>query len=327
MEKILLSDKKAVHQNEEAALLDLGEGIACLQFRSKGNSISPVVKELILETLDKDLYGFDGMVIGSQAKNFSVGANLFTMKHNLDTKNYKAFEFNVSQFQEITKYLKHYDKPIVAAPYKMTLGGGLEVALHCHARVALSKSFMGLVELGVGLIPGGGGTKESAILVGQASKEKKEEVLKTVFEKLLLRKVSTNAEDARKMFYLKDNDGIVEDPEELITAAKIKCRDLVKKDIKKTEEERVTLPGKKSYDWMNAYANELLNQGIITPYDAKVGEKIAQVLAGSAVDGEADYTEMDLLEIERNCFLELVQQKGTYDRITYFVENNELLRN
>ncbi|MDR1132398.1 MAG: enoyl-CoA hydratase/isomerase family protein [Oscillospiraceae bacterium] len=323
---IVLSDRKVVCSNAEAALLELGDGIACVQFLSKGNSITPSVREFLLELVSDDLKGFDGLVIGTQGKNFSVGANLTTMKEGIDNKDFAAFEKRVRAFQQMTMAIKYSKKPIVAAPYGMTLGGGLEVVLHTSARAALNKSFMGLVEVGVGLIPGGGGTKESALLVGNAAPDKREEIMKAVFRKLLTRTVTKSAEDALEKRYLEPGDLIVTAREPLIAWAKTLCLELLEAGYVPGEAASVTLPGKTGYDTLCAYAGELLEAGEITPYDVEIGRKLARVLTGGETADEAACTERQLLDLECLGFLELVQTPGTYERISHFLQTNTLLR-
>lgn len=231
METIILEEKRITHQNDEVAIHDLGDGIGCLAFRSKGNSISPTVREFLLNAVSWHLLGYDGLVIGNQSKNFSVGANLYSIKEDIDKRNFKAFDDRVRSFQTMTMTIKLSRKPVVAAPYRNTLGGGLEVALHAQQRIALRKSFMGLVEIGVGLIPGGGGTKECALMVGRTDPARNEQVLKDAFNKLVTRSVSGSAEQAVELGYLKKTDRIVEMPEELIGGAKELCLELLAKGI------------------------------------------------------------------------------------------------
>lgn len=330
METIILEEKRTTHEIEEAVIHDLGDGIGCLAFRSKGNSISPAIREFILKVATEDLLGYDGLVIGNQAKNFSVGANLFSIKEDIDKKNFQAFDDRVRSFQTMTMAIKQSKKPIVSAPYKNTLGGGLEVVLHTHARVALKKSFMGLVEVGVGLIPGGGGTKESALRAGHAASAGAEEqarVLLRTFDQLAIRTVSSGAKEAKKFGYLQSTDQIVENPEELLGSAKELCLTRLANGQSGRTEERVVLPGKTGYDLLMEHGKELLAQGTMTPYDLEIGRKIAMVLCGSQ-DGEAkEYGEWEILDLERRMFVELTMADGTYARIRHFVENNEMLRN
>lgn len=322
-----LADQPLVRECSEARLLDIGDGVACLEFRSKGNSITPGIKDFLAETLDRHLDDFDGLVIGNQAKNFSVGANLHVMKANLDRRDFAAFEHNVVVFQRLNTRIKYYRKPIVAAPYRHVLGGGLEIALHCHGRVAAPECFMGLVETGVGLIPGGGGTKECALLIGAAPEEKRGNVIRTVFEKLLLRSISKDAQDGRRLLYLKEDDLVAESPEALIPTAKRRCLELVRRGGNIAAPQQVRLSGNAAYLVMMALAEDLLGKGAITPYDFEVGKRIATALSGGGNGAARMSTEEELLTLERESFLDLVHQQGTYERISHFVEHGELLRN
>lgn len=320
---IVLDNLPVVSRNEDAALLDMGDGVACFQFRSKGNSITPTVKEFLLEVLERRLSGFDGLVIGNQSKNFSVGANLHVMKRNLERGDYEAFANNVIVFQQLNRKIKYYGKPIVAAPYRHTLGGGLEIAMHCHARVAPVQCHMGLVEIGVGLIPGGGGTKECARLAGTAD----DSMLRTVFEKLLLRTITKDAQQAKRLFYLRETDLVVPDIEGLLPAAKQQCLDLAAQGRRVPGEERIALAGRTAYRRMLDWSDQLLEAGTISAYDAEVGKRIATVLSGGDIEGGCELTEKQLLNLERENFLDLIHQKRTADRISYFVEHGRLLRN
>lgn len=327
MDVINLTDKKILASNEETVLFDLGDGIGCLEFRSKGNSISPRVREFIQELVSNGLDGLDGLVIGSQSKNFSVGADLFAIKNSIDNKQFVEFEKKIAAFQTMTRLLKSSAKPIVAAPYKMVLGGGLEVALHCHARVAFTKTFMGLVEAGVGLIPGGGGAKEAALRIGHTPKAQQDNELISTFEKILLKKISKDAADAKVLGYLKADDLVVEDNQELLLAAKEKCLELVLHGRDGVIEETVVLPGKAGFDKLIAHAQTLVSKGIISAYDIEIARRIAHVLAGSQNENDVFIRESQLLDIERNGFMELIQTKGTYDRIEHFLACGELLKN
>ncbi|WP_186565130.1 enoyl-CoA hydratase/isomerase family protein [Lawsonibacter celer] len=324
---IQLSDLRTVYSNEEAALLDMGDGIGCLQFRSKGNSISAPVREFIVELLAHNLYEFDGMVIASQSKHFSVGANLVNMKNNIDAKNFTAMENNVRSFQSMTAGIKYSKKPIVAVPYRMTLGGGLEVVLHSSARVALGKCYMGLVETGVGLLPGGGGTKCTAMLLDGLTGQALEETLIRLFDKLIFGKVSKNAQEAREMMYLYEDDIIVEEEEDLIAVAKARCLDLIAEGYQPPAAGAAVLPGKAGYDLLLRHSEALQAEGKITAYDFEIGKRIALILAGSSTENAREYTEQEILDQERRCFVELTQSEGTYRRIDHFLRTNEKLRN
>lgn len=316
---IQLSDLRTVYSNEEAALLDMGDGIGCLQFRSKGNSISAPVREFIVELLAHNLYEFDGMVIASQSKHFSVGANLVNMKNNIDAKNFTAMENNVRSFQSMTAGIKYSKKPIVAVPYRMTLGGGLEVVLHSSARVALGKCYMGLGgDRPVGLLREAWGHKMHAMLLDGLTGQALEETLIRLFDKLIFGKVSKNAQEAREMMYLYEDDIIVEEEEDLIAVAKARCLDLIAEGYQPPAAGAAVLPGKAGYDLLLRHSEALQAEGKITAYDFEIGKRIALILAGSSTENAREYTEQEILDQERRCFVELTQSEGTYQRIDPF---------
>lgn len=325
MNHILLSELKEIYSNKETALFDLGDGICCIGFKSKGNSISPYVSEFITETINKYSNNFQGIVIGNQSKNFSVGADLFSMKTSIDNKDFDFFNKKIRIFQSMTSLIKYCNKPVVAAPYKMTLGGGLEVALHSHARVALDKSYMGLVEVGVGLLPGGGGTKECALRIAQGNLS--EEEIYATFDKLIFRTVSKNYDNAKQLGYLQEEDVMIENQEDLINEAKQKCLTLISNGFQQRKELCVTLPGKELFIRLKNHAELLLEENKISKYDYEIGKVIAKVLAGSDKESNVTVTEADILKLEREAFVSLIKQNETYERISHFVETGELLRN
>lgn len=327
MNPITLSSMEPVYTGEEAALYDLGDGIACLQFRSKGNSISPAVRAFIVEVLDTQMDAYKGLVIGNQDKNFSVGANLASMRDAILAKETDdAFTGKIQAFQEMTQKIKRFHKPIVAAPHGMTLGGGLEVALHCHKRVALTKVYMGLVEVGVGLLPGGGGLKETALSVGKCPEGEREDALVAGFKKILMRRVSKDAQDAVKLGYLRADDVIVEDDAQLLSEAKRSCLQLVSEGFVRREEETVALQGKAGYEKLMETAQGLLSQERISPYDLEIGKVIAGVLTCSTPE-TCRLTETALLAIERKGFLTLIRNAHTFERIQHFLDTGKLLSN
>ncbi len=315
-----------VRAAEDAALLDLGDGICCLEYRSKGNSITPTIKEFTLELLEQDLMGFDGMVIGSQRKNFSAGADLRTMLDRIEAGRYELFDESVNYFQQMTYRIKYYHKPIVAAPYGMTLGGGCETAIHAHRRVAQENVHMGLVEIGVGLLPGGGGSKEAALLLSQLY-HGEDSVLFTIFDRLLCGTVTENAAHAAELGYLSPEDKVASDPALQIEQAKQGCLELVRNGVKQRTSTQVVLPGRDAYQKMLTHADQLLELGEIAPYDRVIGEKIALILAGSSQSGPESYTEQQILDTERTCFTELTKRPETKARIESLLNTGKKLRN
>lgn len=325
MNKLCLEDRPVVRTGEDARLLDLGDGIGCVQFLSKGNSVTPTVREFLRDVVENGLYDFDGLVIANAGKHYSVGANLASMKEQIDRGDFSSFRER--GLQKTVTRMKYSKKPVVAAPYRMTLGGGLEIVLHTHKRVALQKSFLGLVEAGVGLIPGGGGTKETALQIGRAPLEMQDKVLKDSYCKLLLRQVSKDAQDAMALRYLRKTDPVCEDGEALLAQAKVCCTELVKQGFVPEEPQQVMLPGRRGYQLLMDETARMLEEGAITPYDAEIGRHLAVVLCGSADLDQVVCTEEALMQMENDCFVELTKSKGTYERIAYFLEHNDLLRN
>ena len=325
MNKLCLEDRPVVRTGEDARLLDLGDGIGCVQFLSKGNSVTPTVREFLRDVVENGLYNFDGLVIANAGKHYSVGANLASMKEQIDRGDFSSFRER--GLQKTVTRMKYSKKPVVAAPYRMTLGGGLEIVLHTHKRVALQKSFLGLVEAGVGLIPGGGGTKETALQIGRTSSELRDKVLKDSYRKLLMRQVSKDAQDAAVLGYLSETDWICGDAEDMLTQAKACCMELVGQGFVPKEPGQVTLPGRQGYQMLMDETARMLEEGAITPYDAEIGRHLAVVLCGSADREEVVCSEEELMQMENDCFVELTKSKGTYERISYFLEHNDLLRN
>lgn len=322
----LNKDACIIRSGEEAVLYDIGDNIARLCFLSKGNSLSPLVRQFLGKVLEADLYGYSGLVIANEGKNFSVGADLTAMKTAIEQGKY-GDEHNSNPFQDILKQIKYYKKPIVAAPYKNVLGGGLELCMHCHARVALNKTYMGLVEAGVGLLPAGGGLKESAILIGKAASETKEALLTATFEKLLLRVVSKNAEHAKELHYLQPEDIIIEDQAELVTAAKQICLKLSNDFTPNVSLKNIELSGTEDHRKLMEHGKHLLEENLISPYDLEIGAYIGDVLCGSRTKGAATYTEDQLYILENAGITALRRKKETYDRITHFLKTGQMLRN
>lgn len=323
---MILESSRVACAIEDAALLDIGDGICCLEFRSKGNSITPTIKAFLLKLLDQNLLGYDGLVIGSHRKHFSAGADLRSMLDRIEGRRFDEFYESVRYYQEMTLRVKYFNKPIVAAPYGMTLGGGLELALHSHRRAAAANVHMGLVESGVGLLPGGGGSKEAALCVSALPAQGQDQELFEIYDQLLLGKVSQNAEDALRMGYMKADDEIVGEQSPLNRAKEL-CLSLAAAGAESKAAVSVTLPGKSVYNKLVAHAEALLEAGEIPPYHLFIGRMIALIFAGSDTDDPAQYSEEQILDIERSCFVELTKQPQTRERIDYFLRTGEKLQN
>ena len=325
MEQIRLTDLTPVAANPEAALYDLGDGIACLEFRSKSNSVSKLVGEFIAETLDRHMASFDGLVIGNQSKNFSVGADLAALRVRCEQGDIEGVHETSARAHRTYTRVKAYGKPIVAAPYRNTLGGGLELVLHCHRRVAHTQVWMGLVEAGVGLLPGGGGVKETALqALGQPKGDARSRALLTGFDKLVCKRKSKDAAEAFQMGYLQDGDLVVDRLEDLLGRAKAVCRAMPPRAA--YTEPQVEWPGAEAYHALLAHTEALIAQGALSPYDRVIGDYIAQILTGGSISARP-VTEGELMEAEAAFFGELARDGRTLERIVHLLEHGSLLAN
>jgi len=325
---VKLSGLKEISHIQDAALLDMGDGIACLEFRSKGNSITPDLRLFLLDVIRSRPGGFQGLVLGNEGKNFSVGADLVKMRENISTGNFEAFRQKIRSFQEMTLAARYCGFPVVAAVSGMTLGGGLELALHADRRVADPACRLGLIECGVGLTPSGGGAKECAMRIAKADGAARIDVMMSEFRKLVERRISKSALNAAEMGFLMPDDVILREGEDRLERAKQVCLSMVPDYAAPSPGTAENLPGKEGYDAMMRLADEMLSDEKISPYDLEVAKRIAGILSGGS-DAKAGCvrTEQQLLDAEFNAFDDLVHQEGTFRRISHFVETGELLRN
>lgn len=325
MYKMNIRESRILLENEHAYLKDLGDGIALIEFKSKGNSVTIGVRAFIDDVLENHKNLYNGLVIGNESKHFSVGANIAEMKDKITANNFHGFNTGVESFQELNTKIKYFPKPIVTAPYKMALGGGLEVVMHSHKSVALSKAYLGLVEIGVGLIPGGGGVKESLVRAYKNENISKEDAAKGVFISLLTRKVSSSADDAMALNYLRSSDTVVEESEDLIHEAKKACIELVNKKYRVEEEFGYLMPRLFKQELM-LVASEMLEQGKVSPYDMEIAETLTQVICSNE-DSIIKVSEDELLRLEREGFVKQTKNPKTLDRISHLLETGKLLAN
>ncbi|KUO72219.1 MAG: 3-hydroxyacyl-CoA dehydrogenase [Desulfosporosinus sp. BRH_c37] len=321
---------KVISGNAGASLVDLGDGVACLEFHSPNNSINSDVVEMINKSLAEVEKNYLGLVIGNQGKNFCVGANLVLILQEAEKGNWDKLDLGVRELQNATMALKFAKKPVVAAPFGMTLGGGTEICLHTHALQASSETYMGLVELGVGLIPGGGGTKEMAVRAMEG-------VLPGVqvapdyffakrFEAVAMAQVSTSAEKARQLGFLREHDRYSMNPEHVLLDAKARVIDLARNF-------RPNLPTKVKMGGAGVRATlELALYGMrvgnyISDYDQYLGEKLAYAMTGGDRPAGMLVDEQYLLDLEREAFMSLVGEAKTLDRIRHMLAKGKALRN
>ncbi|HXZ29485.1 MAG TPA: 3-hydroxyacyl-CoA dehydrogenase NAD-binding domain-containing protein, partial [Terriglobales bacterium] len=330
----------AVKKNAGCSLVDLGDGVACLEFHSKANSLGGDIVQLISQTLKPGGPGdnFEAFVITNDAHNFSVGANIMMLLMWAQEEEWDEVDLAVRQFQGMTQAIKFSSKPVVVAPFGMALGGGCEIALHAAARTPHAELYMGLVEVGVGLLPGGGGCKEMTLRAvdsaasirpdGRGESVELMEAMKRTFETVATAKVSTSAFEARGLGFLSPGDTIVMNRERLLTDAKERALEMVRAGyrppVMRTD---VPAPGENILATLKLGIHLMRQAEFITEYEVKIGHKVAEVLCGGAVSPGTPVSEQYLLDLEREGFKSLAGEKKTQERIQYTLKTGKPLRN
>lgn len=333
-----------VKKNSGASLVDLGDGVACLEFHSKMNSLGADIISLITQSLKPGGPGdgFEAFVITNDAGNFSVGANLMLLLMSVQEEEWDEVDLAIKQFQGMTQAIKFSPKPVVSAPFGLCLGGGTEISLHTAARQPHAELYTGLVEIGVGLLPGGGGCKEmllravdsAAAAHGKASPEalagsvEMMEAMKRAFETIATAKVATSAHEARALGFLNDSDRITMNRERVLTDAKNRALELVRAGyeppVPRTD---IPAPGENLLAALKMGVHLMRQGDYITDYEVKLGGKIAEVLCGGHVTPGTPVSEQYILDLEREGFKSLCGEKKTQERIQYTLKTGKTLRN
>lgn len=321
---------KVIKETSDAALLDIGDGIACLQFRTKGNSVTDGVMDMIEESVKIVEADYKGLVLGNEGGNFSLGANLMLIATMIQSQDWDALRGTVKKFQEANMALKYSRKPVVAAPYGMTLGGGAEIVMHAHSVVASAELYMGLVEMGVGLVPGGGGTKELLLRniesLGKVDNAEIVTHVKRAWEDIAMAKVSGSAHEAMNKKYLRKSDKIVMNSDYLLEHAKKQAL-VMSETFVPLKKENIKVVGHTGRATL-VYMIEFMKQGgFISEYDGHIASKIASILTGGNTPVGAILTENQLLELERDAFVSLCQEEKTQARIEHMLKKGKPLRN
>jgi 3-hydroxyacyl-CoA dehydrogenase len=340
--KALRDRGKVIEKNAGASLLDLGDGVVCCEFHSKMNSIGGDTVAMLHAGLKRLHADFDAMVVANQGENFSVGANLMMVLMYAQEQEWDEINFAVRAFQNVNMALKHAPKPVVAAPFGMSLGGGCEIPLHAARIQAAAETYIGLVEAGVGLVPGGGGMKEMVIranehasAVSSAGGEGSEidlfHALKPIFEAVAMAKVSTSAEEARTLGFLRPADAISMNRDRQVADAKAVALALVRAGYRapavSPNEPTIRVLGEQFLAGAKLAIHMMLRGEFISEYDAVVGRKIGNVLAGGALSSPQLVSEQYLLDLEREAFVSLCGERKTIERITHTLKTGKPLRN
>ncbi|MBT5436979.1 MAG: enoyl-CoA hydratase/isomerase family protein, partial [Methylococcales bacterium] len=327
-----LSDIKqqnsAVLENSSASLWDLGDGVVCLEFHSKMNALDFDTLSLIRQSIDKIRQEFIALVIYNEADNFSVGANLKLLTTAINHQSWHDIEVMITEGQETFRALKYAPFPVVGAPSGLALGGGCEVLLHCDAIEAHSELYMGLVEVGVGLIPGWGGCKEYLHRCLHKARKTMGPVpaIIKVFKTIAMAEVSRSAIEAQERQFLSSTDGITPNRQRLLNNAKVKA--LVMTDGYQPPKAPVfILPGPSARVTLDIALRGFQLVGKASDYDVVIGHQLAQVISGDGCDITDSVDEKQLLNLELQGFMALVKQTQTQSRLEHMLSVGKPLRN
>ena len=327
-----LKDRSGVVQsNSGASLIDLGDGVVCCEFHSKMNSIGGDLVAMIHAGVNRLGSEFEAMVIGNQSPNFSVGANLMLVLVTAQEGEWDDIHMAVRQFQRCNMAIKYARGPVVAAPQGMALGGGCEISLHSARIHAAAEAYIGLVETGVGLIPGGGGTKEMLIRANEHSAGGEDldlfHALKPVFENIAMAKVSTSGEEARSLGYLRPPDLIAMNRDRQLADAKETALAMVRAGYHPPAPTDIRVLGEEFLAGAKLAIHMLVRGEFATEHDAVVARKLAYVLAGGSITAPQTVSEQYILDLEREAFVSLCGERKTQERFAHTLKTGKPLRN
>jgi 3-hydroxyacyl-CoA dehydrogenase len=337
--KSLKDQKKTVQQNPGASLIDLGDGVLCCEFHSKMNTLGGDSFAIIHAGLKRLTENFDALVIANQAPNFSVGANLMIVLLAAQEQEWDDIHLAVRQFQRVNMAIKYSPKPVVIAPQGMALGGGCEISLHGARIHAAAEAYLGLVETGVGLIPAGGGSKEMLIRANERANASAQpnpaeqnplalhHAMKPIFETLALAKVSTSAEEARTLGFLRPQDSVSMNRDRLVADAKQTALTLTRANYRPPLPQEIRVLGEEFLSAAKLAIHMMLRGEFASPHDALVARKLAFVLAGGSITAPQSVPEQYILDLEREAFVSLCGERKTQERIAHTLKTGKPLRN
>ena len=328
---VLLKEQTEISKNAGATLYDMGDGIACVEFHTKMNALDDDIFEIVNEGLNRAETEFDGLVIGNEADNFSVGANLFMVVIAAQQKMWDTLEEAVKKLQDMNLRMHYFPKPVVIAPAGLALGGGCEITMHSSRTVAAAETYIGLVELGAGVIPAGGGTKEyMRRIINPPMKTPDANVLpflQQAFLQIGQAKVATSAEEARQMGVLGPADRVVLNRDHLLTEAKKEALHMVASDYKPPAPEPIYAAGRDMLGALQIGAWSFAEGKYITEYDLVIADKLAYVMSGGGLSKPGWVSEQYILDLEREAFLSLCGEEKTQARMWALLNTGKPLRN
>jgi 3-hydroxyacyl-CoA dehydrogenase len=329
-----------VKNNPGASLIDIGDGVGCIEFHSKMNSIGTDIVQLISQTLKPGSPGekFDAFVITNDAVNFSVGANLMLLLMSIQEEEWDDVDLAIRSFQSMTQAIKFSPKPVVVAPFGLTLGGGAEISLHAPALQPHAELYMGLVEVGVGLLPGAGGCKEMLLRAvdsatsirsgGRGESVELMEAMKKAFEIVATAKVATSAHEARGLGFVRDSDHITMNRERVLSDSKARALDMVRAGYEPAQPRNdIPAPGENILAALKMGIHLMRQGDYITEHEVKIGTKVAEVLCGGSLSPGTPVSEQYILDLEREAFKSLCGERKTVERIQFTLKTGKTLRN
>ena len=329
---ILLPDlaESKIWSNAGASIYDLGDGIINLEFHSKMNTIGSEVVEGITKAIDLAEQSFAGLTISNEGANFSIGANLgIVLMYALDQE-WDELDLMIRQFQNTMVRARYSSIPVVVAPHNMTLGGGCELTLHADHVQMHAETYIGLVEFGVGVIPGGGGSKEMARRASLATNNQGDvelNVLQKLYMNIATAKVATSAAEARDMMILRAQDGITLNRDRLLADAKAAALSFAHAGYTQPERSPIKVQGKTGLAGLYVGANQMLMGKYISEHDLKIAQKLAYVMCGGDLSTPQFVSEQYLLDLERQAFLSLCGERKTQERMQGILNGNKVVRN
>ena len=321
-----------IKTNPGASLIDIGDGVACLEFHSKMNSIGGDTVAMLNFAVDEVERNFKGLVVGNQGGNFSAGANIMMILLAAQEEEWDDINLAVHALQQAIMKLRYSSKPVVTAPYGMTLGGGCEIAIHGNRVRAAAETYIGLVEVGVGVIPAGGGTKEMTMRAMDAAQKAPDadplSFLKKTFETIGMGKVATSAQEAKSWGFFRDIDSISMNGDRLIADAKQEVLNLDASGfVAPVRREDIFVMGEAGEAAMKLALHMMKQGGFVSDHDVLIGKKLAHIMCGGSMNHSAYVSEQYLLDLEREAFVSLCGERKTQERIAAMLKTGKPLRN
>ena len=318
-----LKKQRVIRENPGATLRDLGDGVACLEFHSKMNTIGNDVVSLLFASLDDVNANFNGLIIGNEGQHFSAGANLMLLMMEAVEGNWDEIDHMVRTFQRATQAIRYARKPVVTAPFSLALGGGCEIAMAGVRTQAAAETYIGLVEIGAGLIPAGGGTTEMLRRTAPGGAAR----VRDAFQNIGLAKVSTSAEDARRLQYLRREDGITMNSDRLIPDAKTVVLQLAATGYRPPPRDELPVFGSSLGAEMKLGIYLMQQAGYITEHEAHIARALAHVICGGDATRPTTAPEQYFLDLEREAFKSLCGEPKTLARMEHLLKKGKVLRN